>query len=87
MSDETQCYTVIVKGDIRTHPGNPLTMQLPHGTVWSVGVGDAFKRENALHDAINYAVEKRDVDWLADWSDGDEEAMAELEAWRTRHDD
>lgn len=62
-------------------PPNPFRTASVFGTAVGVSIGDVMDVEFMLREAVEYAISRRDIDWLEGWLEGDAAAAADL----TRH--
>ena len=62
--DESQYFTLVFKGDIRTFKGNPLKTDTPFGVPLVVSVGDVVAERDELKERLdNIKADELEKDW------------------------
>jgi len=86
MSNKDQDYfTLVLQGDITKIKS--LFDDIPgYGKVVGVAQGNLLDVEEEFINAIDYACEKGDTYWLAEWADGNPEAIKELKKYVKKRD-
>lgn len=51
-SSETECFTLVFKGDITKFKGNPLRTDTPFGVPFSAAIGDVIDAHDKLQEAV-----------------------------------
>lgn len=49
---ETECFTLVFKGDITKFKGNPLRTETPFGVPYSAAIGDVIDAHDKLQEAV-----------------------------------
>ena len=78
--DRKRYLTVVFERSDGKFP-NPFKVENPFGECVSAGLGDIMNCEFMLTEAAQYAIERRDINWLRRWLEEDPDCHNELEKY------